>query len=237
MTRIEEIQHLIRGLSRNEREELAEWILNLGNFPLGVAEAALPYEQQPSRFMTHDEYMRTEEVSEIRQEYLAGEIFALCGVSIRHANISGTLLTRLGEHFRGGPCRAFHGNVKVALRVDRADVYYYPDIAVTCSPQNPDEYFLADPRLIVEITSPSTEHIDRREKRLNYPLIPTVEEYVVIAQRSPQVMIHRRAEDWRPQELTSLTDIAEFRSIDFRLSLEELYRPVYPSRSDAHESI
>jgi len=226
MNRFEEIREAVRQLPPFRREELAEWILNLGDFEDQVAEAAMEYRSTVGVYLTPEEYMRMEDDSEIRHEYIGGEAFAMSGVTVRHADIAQNVFAELRGHLGGSACRPYFGHVKVALRVDRADVYYYPDVTVARGPQEADGQFLAEPLLIVEVLSPSTQHIDRREKRLNYPLIPTVEEYLVIAQHTAQVIIHRRAEDWKPQVLTSLADVAEFRSIDFRLSLEKIYKPI-----------
>jgi Uma2 family endonuclease len=83
--------------------------------------------------------------------------------------------------------------------------------------------YLEEPKLIVEVLSPSTERIDRREKALNYRQVATVEEYVVVAQDSPCVEFQRRADDWRPTIATSLDSIATFRSIALSLPLRQIY--------------
>jgi Uma2 family endonuclease len=77
--------------------------------------------------------------------------------------------------------------------------------------------------ILVEVLSPSTEAIDRREKLLNCPQIPTVEEYVLVAQDSCEMTIHRRGERWVPQLLSIREGIAEFRSIELSIPLALIY--------------
>jgi len=125
-------------------------------------------------------------------------------------------------HLRGGPCNAFMANLKVHLKVDRNEFFYYPDVLVACG-LGPENRYCANPRLVVEVLSPSTQSVDRREKALNYRHIPTLEEYVLIAQRAPQVTIQRRSEQWASLILSSLEETAEFRSIDLSLPLKRVY--------------
>ena len=74
--------------------------------------------------------------------------------------------------------------------------------------------------------SPSTESIDRREKAFHCQQIPSLEEYLLVAQHTPEVTIHRRAESWAPKRLATLDDVAESRSIALSLGLERVYEGV-----------
>jgi Uma2 family endonuclease len=109
------------------------------------------------------------------------------------------------------------------MKVDRGDIFYYPDVVVACGPQIMDSHWFNNPRLVVEVLSPSTEVTDRREKALNYRRVDSIEEYVTVAQRPAQVTIYRRAREWVPEVLTDLAAIAHFRSIGLKLALAEIY--------------
>jgi Uma2 family endonuclease len=115
---------------------------------------------------------------------------------------------------------------KVRLEINREDIFYYPDVMVACQRIGVELYYLRYPTLLVEVLSPSTENIDRREKLLNYPQISTVEEYALVAQDSREVTVHRRAEDWAPKILTGADAVAEFRSIKLSLPLARIYEGV-----------
>jgi len=72
-------------------------------------------------------------------------------------------------------------------------------------------------------TFPTTEGTDRREKALHYKQIPTLEEYVLVAQESCEAAIYRRADSWGHTAYWSLQELAEFKSIGLSLSLSEIY--------------
>src|SRR3981081_1564916 len=164
-TEIQGIKQAIRQLPRIEREELADWILNSPEFELRVEEPALAYGAR--RRLTVEEYFRLEEESEVRYEYVAGQVFAMSTPLIRHEAITTNMLVHFQNQLRGGPCRAWSSNTKVRLQVDREDIFYIPDVMVACSPLTDkvlDGRYLTDPCVVVEVLSASTEVIDRREE-------------------------------------------------------------------------
>ena len=70
------------------------------------------------------------------------------------------------------------------LRIAAADVFYYPDVFVTCDKRDRDPYFKEHPTGIMEVLSETTEGTDRREKFLAYELLENLLEYVLVRQRS-----------------------------------------------------
>lgn len=80
-----------------------------------------------------------------------------------------------------------------------------------------------NPKLVVEILSNSTQHVDRREKAMTYQRVEAIEEYVLIAQNQPRVIVHRRADDWSPVLHSSMDARVEFRSIGLSLALAQIY--------------
>jgi Uma2 family endonuclease len=190
-----------------------------------VAEPALAYDKNPE-FMTVDEYLAFELQSQERHEYLAGELFAMSGASRRHNEIASRLLLSIASHLRGGPCKAYMSDIKVGLKSNMKEYFYYPDLMVVCDrnrSEDQDTHFVTTPKLIVEVLSPSTENIDRREKSLFYRQIETLEEYVLVAQEECEVTLIRREQDWRPVVRNSLEELAEFRSIALSLPLARIY--------------
>jgi Uma2 family endonuclease len=224
---IQEIREAISHLTRVEREDLAEWILNSAEFDSRVAEAAVAYGQpNDSGYMTPDAYLDFELSSPVKHEYVAGLIFAMTGVRYHHAVIVNTLARRLQNHLDGGPCDAVSNDMKVHIYAEEGEFYYYPDVVVTCEPPGGQSLVVDKPRLIIEVLSPSTERTDRSEKRLNYRHIASLEEYVLVAQRPYEVILHRRSENWRPLVLATPESIVEFRSIGFSIKLEQIYERV-----------
>jgi len=221
---VEEIQEAIRQLSRGGREVIADWLRDfIVEEDYRVAEPAAAYDARVNPgLMSIEEYLEFEEGSPIRHEYVAGQFFAMSGGSLEHELINGNLFAAIHAHLRGGPCRSFINNFKLHLEVDESKFFYYPDVMVACGP-NANIRFCTDPRLIVEVLSPSTERTDRREKASNYRQIPTLEEYVLIAQRTAEVTIYRRSERWAPLILRTFDETAEFRSIELSLPLGRIY--------------
>jgi Uma2 family endonuclease len=173
-----------------------------------------------------EDYLRHEADGAVRHEYIGGRVHAMAGTSEAHNLIAGNLFAAFHGHLRGGPCKAYMADFKVRLEINREDIFYYPDVMVACQRVGVEQYYLRYPTLLVEVLSPSTESIDRREKLLNYPQISTVEEYAIVAQETREVTLHRRAEDWVPRVITAAEAPVEFRSIKLMLPLARIYEGV-----------
>ncbi len=172
-----------------------------------------------------EDYIGGEEISDIKHEYLDGEVYAMAGTSDRHNIIAGNLFANLWTHLRDSPCQPFMENMKV--RVNR-DVFYYPDVLVSCE-QNPESsYYRNEPILIIEVISPSTAQTDRREKLRAYQQMPSVHEYVIVEQESIAVEIHRRQPDgrWITYYFTRQDTEFTLESVNLTLQLAEVYRRV-----------
>lgn len=223
MTTLPEIEKAILGLPPSECERLEEWLSALIHTPRRVGEPAVAYAGAMSFPMTFEEYLEFEEQSRVRHEYIAGEIFAMTGVTKRHNRIAGNLYYAFVTHLKGGPCDTYMSDVKVKLRVNRDIHAYYPDVMVVCDRDPKEDRYVADPKLIVEVLSASTAGVDRHEKRVAYREIPTLEEYVIVAQDSAVVMVFRRAENWQSIVLASLEATLEVHSIALTVPLARIY--------------
>jgi Uma2 family endonuclease len=224
MNTVEEIKQAILHLSFTDRANIDTWIRETPYAWQGVAEPAANYAVEPeSQGLSVEEYLQLEATSTIKHEYVAGEIFAMSGASETHNIIALNVASAFLGHLRGGPCRTFIADVKARLRIHRDEIFYYPDVMVACGQRNTKDHFVYDPRVIVEVLSPSTEAIDRREKAVNYKRIPSLEEYVLVAQDKPEVTLHRRSEKWTPEVVVAVEAVVEFRSIAFSLPLARIY--------------
>lgn len=222
MTTLAEIETAVLSLSQVEFNRLVQWLMPLTQNRLRVAEPRTAYRVDPYP-MTFEEYLELEANSKVRHEYLAGEVFAMCGVTPRHNRIASRLHGAFRDHLKGGPCESYMSDVAVKLRMSRDDYAYYPDVMVVCGREKREERFFTDPKLIVEVLSPSTASVDRHEKRIAYRRIPALEEYVIVAQDAIEVTAFRRKEGWEPAALGSLDSVLELRSIDLRMPLARVY--------------
>ncbi|MBA3388675.1 MAG: Uma2 family endonuclease [Actinomycetota bacterium] len=146
------------------------------------------------------DYLALEESANVRHEYIAGEIYAMVGVSRRHSRIAGNVFRRLANSAVGGPCRVHQSDVK--FRVND-DVFYYPDVMVACGTEPENPYFEDEPCLVVEVVSPSTEATDRREKLAAYKRVSSLKAYLILDQERMRVERHFRDEEgtWRRADL------------------------------------
>lgn len=146
-----------------------------------------------------EEYLEGELRSDIRHEYIDGEVYAMGGASDRHALIVNALAFVLTPAARRKACQLFTSDMKLRLGIAGKPVFYYPDILLSCNPVDRDVYFRSTPCLIVEVLSESTERIDRREKMLAYQTLPSLKEYLLVAQDVRRVEIYRRANEWQAE--------------------------------------
>lgn len=126
-------------------------------------------------------------------EYVAGEVYAMAGGSQRHNRIAGNAYIALSLALKGKPSQVFMSDVK--LHVARKNAYYYPDVMVACAATAVvanETQVVSDPALVVEVLSPATETVDRREKLAAYRSLPALREYALISQDGQQVEIYRR---------------------------------------------
>lgn len=223
MNTLSEVENAILRLSQVERDRLVEWLDTIRQHRLRVFEPVAKYSAERQYPMTFEEYLELEADSRVRHEYLAGEVFAMTGATPRHNRLAGRIYEALRAHLKGSPCEPYLGEVQVKLRISRDDYVFYPDVMVVCGREKKGERFFTDPRLIVEVLSPSTAGIDRHEKRIAYRRIAALEEYVIIAQDAIEATVFRREEAWAAVALDTLDSVLELRSIGLALPLARIY--------------
>ena len=176
------------------------------------------------------EYLEGEKDSNTRHEYIDGQIYAMAGASDRHNRIAGNLYNRLDDHLGDGPCEPFISDMKVWVS---ETVFYYPDVVVACDGPGADAYYRRQPRLIIEVSSPGTERIDRSEKLLAYKQMKSLREYVIVSQDRIHIEVFRRqrGDRWHWEVLTELEDELHLESVGLTLAVAQVYRRVkFPQR-------
>ncbi len=169
--------------------------------------------------MSPEAYLAYEQDQPVRHELVDGYLYAMTGATDRHEEIALNLATALRTHLRGGPCRVYKGDLKIRV----ADDFYYPDVFVRCGEERGDPYFKTDPVVIAEVLSPGTQRYDRGDKRLAFFTLPTLSEYVLIAQDRTRVEVYRRGSHAAPERLERPQDLLRLESLGFTLPLSELY--------------
>jgi Uma2 family endonuclease len=179
--------------------------------------------------ITEAQYLAMERASETKHEFRDGEVYAMAGASERHNLVTTSTLASLHGQLRGRPCRVYPSDMRV--KVAATGLYTYPDISVVCgrtelADENQDT--LLNPALIVEILSKTTSRYDHEEKFSHYRRIPTLMEYLLIAQTRCFVEHYLRQPDgkWLLTEYNDLSAVIELPSIGCRLALSEVYEQI-----------
>ncbi|EIC21102.1 hypothetical protein Thi970DRAFT_04789 [Thiorhodovibrio frisius] len=154
-------------------------------------------QQKPS--LSVEDYLAGEPCSEIRHEYIDGQVYAMAGASRAHGLILNAFAFALTPAARLKNCQLFTSDMKVRLEIDGKTLFYYPDLLLSCDPEDRESDFCQLPCLIAEVLSESTERIDRREKLLAYQTLPSLLEYLLVAQDGERVEVYRRKNDWRAE--------------------------------------
>ncbi|MBM3222233.1 MAG: Uma2 family endonuclease [Candidatus Tectomicrobia bacterium] len=171
---------------------------------------------QSVRF-TMSEYLTFERAAEERHEYLDGMIYAMAGESLAHGTICTNLTMTLATQLRGTPCRVFSKDIKVQVGPYRASsrqgLYAYPDLLVICGePQVHDavQDVILNPRVIIEVLSPSTSTFDRNDKCDRYrQWLPSLTDYLLVWQDRPKINhCHRTAPQcWALRTIEGLNEV------------------------------
>ena len=180
--------------------------------------------EHPGYIKTSEEYLATERVAEQRHEYLAGAVYAMAGTSRDHERIAINICGELRAQLRNRPCEVLASNIKVGIKKEAAQFFYYPDVTVDCGAAGGDSFFAEEPRVIFEILSPETERIDRIEKLYNYQTLPSLLAYVLVDQLRLAVTIYRRKnDDWIVELFTRSDDILQLPEIECSLPVAAIY--------------
>ncbi len=171
------------------------------------------------------DYLALEEASNVKHEFLNGEIYAMAGGTPRHAALSVAASATLLGQLRGGSCQVFSSDLRV--RVLATGLATYPDVTVVCGPMERDPESadtVTNPRLLVEVLSKSTEAYDRGQKLDHYRRIPSLQAVVLISHREPEIEVWDRSTDgsWRSRAFGA-GQTAELEALPVRLIVDEIY--------------
>jgi Uma2 family endonuclease len=178
----------------------------------------------PLAKMTLAEFLVWEEQQPERYEFHRGEVFAMVGGTARHNRVILNLAGRIGDHLDGSSCQVFAEGMKV-LADERS---LYPDVLVCCGKAGAgDETVVTDPKLVIEVLSPSTEGYDKRNKFALYRTLPSLLEYVLVDPSDFTVEVFTRAEAgaWTFVDQTR-SGALSLTSIEMELPMEAVFKGV-----------
>lgn len=178
-------------------------------------------------YVTPEQYLEMERASEEKHEYYDGYVQAMSGARLKHNQIAGNILSEVGSFLKNKECQILPSDMRVCT--PNRDTYMYPDASIVCGkPALEDDKFdtLINPSVVFEIWSPSTQKNDVGYKLIHYQHIPSLKEYVMIDSAKKFAQIVRRQQDgaWRFEDITDPAEELYIQTINFRLSLNDIYR-------------
>jgi Uma2 family endonuclease len=171
-------------------------------------------------------YEVQERLSDVRHEFVNGQMFAMAGGTWNHNRIAGDIFNALSNQLRGKSCEAFMADLKLRIDLNREQFGYYPDVMVVCDKQDQRQLHVTNPVVVFEVLSQSTARIDRREKLLAYQGVPSLQVYVLVEQTFPLLTVYRRHTQWQAETVKGLEAVLELPEIETRLTMSAIYERV-----------
>ena len=184
----------------------------------------------PQRLYTEAEYLALDAAAPdgVRYEYANGHVTRMAGVTPNHELIIANLVALLYPLTPDGRCRVYTSNLRIGVRSSRA--YKYADLSGLCGraeflDTQPPTF--VNPSFVAEVLSRSTERRDRGDKWAHYQQIPSLAEYVLVAQEGVRVERYVRAgASWTLSVFTEPDAVVELPSVGGRLRVADVYRNV-----------
>ena len=183
----------------------------------------------PRHYYTLEEYFALEKAGEARYEYWDGDIVCMSGGTPKHYILSSNIHLKIGRQLEGKKCQAFTEGIPI--KTPKLPPYRYADMSVVCGDSQFENmrgiYALVNPLLVVEVLSSTTEEVDKKEKRIAYQALRSLQEYLLIAQDAPQITQYIRQGDfWVVKDYAGLSEVIELPSIKGLLSFADVYNGI-----------
>ncbi|HRI20676.1 MAG TPA: Uma2 family endonuclease [Panacibacter sp.] len=174
--------------------------------------------------MTEDEYIRFEQQSDIRHEYVNGKLIDMPGESIFHNDVVFYLRSLLSGLLKHAGYSIYSSDVKVKLQNEKK--YFYPDVFVTKEkPQENSPFIRTAPILIAEVLSESTRKYDTVDKFISYKQFDSLQYYLLIEPETTFISVFSRVpgDDWELSTYSKSDDVIEFGELGVKLRVGEVY--------------
>jgi Uma2 family endonuclease len=175
-------------------------------------------------FVSVSDYLDGDNDGVVRHEFVDGVLYAMAGASAKHNLIRSEIDTVVSQS-APRECQTFSAEMKLRVKTNETERYYYPDVFVACDPDDRDPFVRNSASLVVEVLSPTTERIDRTEKFESYKTIGSVSEYALVSQDAIELELFRRRTGWR-REFYQHDMTVTFESIGLTTNVSTFYRRV-----------
>jgi Uma2 family endonuclease len=230
MNRFEEVRQALTRLNESERREVVAWFERQNWRIYGadrVEESQAAYATPLPELMTLEEFLEFQEHSPIPYEFVNGVLRQISAPSVPHCRIVQNIFRAIDPHLRNGPCEPFCAGGQVRLALGTDEIVYKPDLLVSCDRDVWDKNGIPNPKFVVEVLSPSTQQIDRKEKAVNYRRVSSMEEYVIASQKRAELTIYRRVAHWLPEIIRGVRAVVEFSSLGISVPLTAIYENAF----------
>jgi Uma2 family endonuclease len=174
---------------------------------------------------TYADYLAHEAASNVKHEYLDGDIYAMAGGTPEHAALAAAITIAIGAGLGQAPCVVYSSDLRI--HVLATGLATYPTVTVVCGPPEPDpasRTTIVNPTLVVEVLSDSTEDWDRGEKLESYKTIPSLKECLLVSHREKRLELWRRSDGSWARVVATAGDKVELASVPCTLDIDAIYR-------------
>ncbi len=189
--------------------------------------------EEADEFVSIEDYLAGELVSQVKHEYLGGTVHAMAGAKMRHnkatMNMSGSLFASL----KGKSCQPFNSDTKVKIELPAHVRFYYPDLQIICGPVDEESTFTDSPTVVIEVLSESTRRIDLGEKRDAYLAIPSLKVLITVDPSKVWAQVDRRRVNggFDQEHYRNLSEVIELPEAETALPLAEIYESIELSQN------
>ena len=161
--------------------------------------------------ITADEFLKIDWGTDKKAELVDGVIHMMTGGTRSHARVQANLIRHLGNALDGSGCRPFGSDM--ALRMNAMNLRY-PDVSIYCgdsfAPELDNELEGGNPKVFIEILSPSTSRRDMGEKLEEYRQIDSIDAIVFVEPVGELLRIVRRTgpQEWVDAGLSGEGDLS-----------------------------
>jgi len=175
-----------------------------------------------------DWQMRQEELYELVDGFPVPRWHTMTGASRYHDAIVVNILTSLKSQLKGSRCQPTTPDNGVRTRIKGIR---RPDVTVTCDEPQANRYEAGDPRLVVEVVSPSNEGVSWQRKIDEYRRLQGLTYILLVESRAMQATLYtRRNSDWEPLDADGPEAVIDLPEIGCRLTMRDVYEGLsFPS--------
>jgi Uma2 family endonuclease len=176
--------------------------------------------------MSQDEFLAWQEQQDRLYELVDGvpllPLKMMTGASQAHDRVVVNIIAALHRQLRGSPCRPTTDDL--AVRIPGGNVRR-PDVTVECGQAGPRELAVREPRVVIEVLSPSTMTFDRVRKLPEYQTIASVTHVLLVDTEAPRIDVLSRDADkgWTRAQHDGLDERIDLPTIKAGLVLADIY--------------